>query len=83
MIRPEKTMSAKTVDVLLGQPTANDFEADLYILTKLADQVIAAFDAADEDPYVRYGIGRTLPRFVAPARPELEFTLPLPEWEAQ
>ena len=76
-----KKMSDKTADVLMGQPTTtNDFDADMYVLAKLADQVIEALDTSSDDPYVRFGTGRAMPAFVAPTAPELEFTLPMPEW---
>lgn len=83
MVQP---MSSHTADVLMGgppaMPLAPDFDADLYELRKLADEidaVLAAMDAASV-PFTElyHEAATSLPY----DRPELEFTVELPEWSS-
>lgn len=75
-------MSKKAADVLFGGAGAStDFDADLYELRKLADQVIAALDARPLTGLRIAGVGDLLSiDFIDPEIPLFEWSLPMPEW---
>lgn len=85
MSAPAK-LSKKAADVLFGGAGAasgNDFDADLYELHKLADQVIAALDARPLIGLRIEGVGRLVSIDVTePEIPVFEWSLPMPAWES-
>ena len=75
-------MSATTAEVLFGPGgylgvAPSDFDRDLYELRKLADQVLGAMAAKEAQEMAFRGAKEDLPY----ARPELEFTIPMPSWD--
>ena len=80
--KPMKTMSTTTANILFGGPPAADFDHDIYQLTKLADRIVVALSDSHPRPALRHAITEDLMirAFVPPNRPELKFTMPMPDW---